>query len=66
MEDGSDSVAVLNLLAVVLVFGLLLLWFDLWRKPVVRAAAKGPRPLKPKAGVDCPSFGKAARRSGCG
>ena len=54
MESGSDSVAPLSLLVVVLVFGLLLLWSELWRKPVVWAAAKGPRPLKPKTGADCP------------
>jgi hypothetical protein len=35
MKRGSDSVAPLNLLVVVLVFGLLLLfpWTELWRKP---------------------------------
>ena len=54
MEAGSGSVAVLKLLAIVLVFGLVLLWFDLRRKPVVRAAAKSLRPLKPKTGADCP------------
>jgi hypothetical protein len=54
MESGVDSVAPLNLLVVVLVFGLLLLWSELWRNPIVRAAAKGPRPLKPKTGADCP------------
>jgi hypothetical protein len=54
MESGSDSVAPVNLLVVVLVFGLLLLWSELWRTPVARAAAKGPRPLQPKTGADCP------------
>ena len=54
MESGGYSVAPLNLLVVVLVFGLLLLWSELWRKPVGRAAARGPRPLKPKTGGDCP------------
>jgi hypothetical protein len=54
MESGSYSVAPLNLLVVVLVFGLLLLWSELWRKPVVRAAARGPRSLKPKTRADCP------------
>jgi hypothetical protein len=54
MESGSNSVAPLNLLVVVLVFGLLLLWSELWGKPVVRAVAKGPRSLKPKTGADCP------------
>ena len=54
MGSGSDSVAPLNLLVVVLVFGVLVLWSELWRKPVVRAVAKGPRPLKPKSGADCP------------
>ena len=53
MESGADSVAPLNLLLVVLVFGLVLLWSELWRKPVVRLAAKQPRPLKPKTGADC-------------
>ena len=54
MESGIYGVAPLNLLLVVLVFGLLLLWSELWRKPVVReAVAKGPRPLKPKTGADC-------------
>ena len=56
------SVAPLNLL-VVLVFGLLLLWPELWRKPVVWAAAKGPRPLKPKTGADHP-FCQAEQRAG--
>jgi IS1 family transposase len=55
---GSDTYgcAPLNLLVVVLIFGLLLLfpWTELWRKTVVREAAKGPRPLKPKTGADCP------------
>jgi hypothetical protein len=41
MERGSDSVALLNLLVVMLVFGVLLVWSELWRKPVVRAVAKG-------------------------
>jgi hypothetical protein len=54
MEMGSDSVAPLNLLVVVLVFGLWLLWSELWRKPGVRAAAKGVRSLKPKTRADCP------------
>jgi hypothetical protein len=54
MERGSDSVAQLNLLVVVLVIGLWLLWSEQWRKSAVRAVAKGPRPLKPKTGADCP------------
>jgi hypothetical protein len=55
MERGIDGVAPLNLLLVVLVFGLLLLGSELWRKPVVRVVAtKRPRPLKPKTGADCP------------
>ena len=54
MESGPHGFAPLNLLVVVLVFELLLLWSELWRKPVVRAVAKGPRPLKPKTGADCP------------
>lgn len=45
---GADvcGFALLNLLLVVLVFGLVLLfpWSELWRKPVVREeAARGPR-----------------------
>jgi hypothetical protein len=47
----------LILLLVVLVFGLVWLfpWSELWRRPEVwEAAAKGPRPLKPKTGADCP------------
>jgi hypothetical protein len=56
MGSGTYGFAPLNLLLVVLVFGLMLLpWSKLWRKPVVReTAAKGPRPLKPKKGTDCP------------
>jgi hypothetical protein len=55
MESGIYGVAPLNLLVVVLVFGLLLQWSELWGKPVVRiAAAKRPRPLKPKTGAACP------------
>ncbi len=41
MESSADSVAPLNLLVVVLVSGLLVLWPELWRKPDVRAVAKG-------------------------
>ena len=57
MGNSGYGFAPLNLLVVVLVFGLVLLlpWSELWRKPVVReAAAKGPRPLKPETGADCP------------
>jgi hypothetical protein len=56
MGSGADGFAPLNLLLVVLVFGLLLLpWSELWRKPVMReAVGKRPRPLKPKTGADCP------------
>jgi hypothetical protein len=44
MESGPFGFAPLNLLVVVLVFGLVLLlpWCELWRKPVMReATAKG-------------------------
>jgi hypothetical protein len=56
---GSDTYSgiPLNLLAIVLVFGCVLLfpWTELWRKPrVVKAAVKGARPLKPKTEADCP------------
>jgi hypothetical protein len=57
MGSGTYGLAPLNLLVVVLVFGLvlLLLWPELRRKRVVQlAAARGPRPLKPKTGADCP------------
>jgi hypothetical protein len=57
MGSGTDGLAPLNLLVVVLVLGLVLLlpWREVRRKPVVHAAtAKGPRPLKPKTGADCP------------
>jgi hypothetical protein len=54
MESGSYGVAPLNLLLVVLVFGLVLLWSELWGKPGVQAVAKGPQPLKPKTGADGP------------
>jgi hypothetical protein len=54
MESGSDSIAPLNLLVMVLVFGFMLLWSELERKPGVQAAAKGPRPFKPKMGADGP------------
>ncbi len=56
MGDSTYDLAPPNLLVVFLVFGLTLLrpWTELWRKPVVRAAAKGPRPLKPKTGAGCP------------
>ena len=57
MGDGTAGLAPLNLLVFVLVFGLVLLfpWSELWRRPDVRAAAaKQPRPLKPKTGADCP------------
>ena len=56
MGNGADGFAPLNLLLVVLVFGLVsLLWSELWRKPAMReAAGKRPRPLKPKTGADCP------------
>ena len=52
MERGIYGIASLNLLLVVLVFGL---GSELWRKPVVRVVAtKRPRPLKPETGADCP------------
>jgi len=57
MGRDSYGFAPLNLLVVVLVFGLVLLfpWTELWRKPVAReAAGKRPRLLKPKTGADCP------------
>ena len=56
MGGNSVGLAPLNLLVFVLVFGLILLfpWSGLWRRPDVRAAAKQPRPLKPKTGADCP------------
>jgi hypothetical protein len=57
MGSGTYGLAPLNFLVVVLVFGLvlLLLWHESRRKPVVQvAAAKGPRPIKPKTGADCP------------
>ena len=52
MGRDTYGFASLNLLLVVLVFGLLLLpWSELWWKPVVRdAAAKGSWLLKPKTG----------------
>jgi len=56
MGSGTYGLAPLNWLVVVLVFGLVLLlpWHELRRRPVVQvAAAKGPRPLKPKTGADC-------------
>ncbi len=57
MGSGTYGSAPLNLLVVVLVFGLVLVfaWPQLWRRPDVRKApGKGPRPLKPKTGADCP------------
>ena len=57
MGGNTVGLAPLNLLVFVLVFGLVLLfpWSELWRRPGVRAAAaKQPRPLKPKTGADCP------------
>ena len=57
MGGGTVGLAPLSLLVFVLVFGLLLVfpWSELWRRPDVRAAAaKQPRLLKPKTGLDCP------------
>jgi len=59
----------LNLLVVVLAFGLalLLLWPMPWQRPtVVKGQAKAPWPLKPKTGDDCPIYaaqGYLARRT---
>ena len=57
MESDTCGFTPFNLLLVVLVFGLVLLfpWSELWRKRMmVGAAAKAPRPLKPKSRADCP------------
>ncbi len=57
MGDSTCGLAPLNVLVVFLVFGMMLLvpWSELWRKLAVREVpAKGPRPLKPKTGADCP------------
>jgi len=57
MGSATDGFASLNLLLVVMVFGLvlLILWSGPWRKPaVVRARAKASRPLKPKTRANCP------------
>jgi hypothetical protein len=56
MGRATYGFAPLNLLLVIVVFWLVLLipWFELWGKPVVRrAAARAFRPLKPKTGADC-------------
>jgi hypothetical protein len=57
MGTAAFGFAPLNLLVLVLLFGLALLidWPLPWRKSVpVKGAAKVPRPLKSKTGEDCP------------
>jgi len=53
MASGTVGLAPPYLLLVILVFGLLWLcpWSERWRRPDIQeAAAKRPRPLKPKTG----------------
>jgi hypothetical protein len=57
MGTAAFGFAPLNLLVLVLLFGLVLLvdWPTPWRGQVaVKGSAKVPRPLKPKTGADCP------------
>ncbi len=57
MGSNTYSGTPLNLLVIVLIFGLELLlpWAELWWKPTaVKTAVKGPWLPKPKTRADCP------------